>query len=107
MKVNNFSAFMRTRKVNENSDLDWSDKNWDERGQTGENPPNSGLEGTSAEPRDFFGGNADGFDDEILIDDEERSATKKKRKSDATSIREMIKGLAKRIEKLENKKSKG
>ena len=106
MKVNNFSAFMRTRKVEENSDSDFSMQTWGEAGRDNQ-PPNSGFEGTSAEPMDFFGGNADGFDDEILIDDEERSATKKKRKSDATSIREMINGLAKRIEKLENKKSKG
>ena len=50
IKIVNFNQFMASAKTNENSDLDWSDKNWDEAGVDGENPPNSGLEGTSAEP---------------------------------------------------------
>ncbi|CAB4159360.1 hypothetical protein UFOVP699_99 [uncultured Caudovirales phage] len=52
MKIKNFSNYLLT----ENSDLDWSDKNWDERGMSAENPPNSGFEGTSSEPMDYFGG---------------------------------------------------
>ena len=56
MKVYSFSQFMLSKKTNENSDLDWSDKNWDERGMSGENPPNSGFEGTSSEPMNYSGG---------------------------------------------------
>jgi hypothetical protein len=100
MGVKNFSSFIQTYKINENSDLDWSDKNWDERGQDGENPPNNGLEGSSAFQADYYAGNyGETGEDQLYVDDE---STKK------SSFRELeaaINDLTVRVSNLESKKS--
>lgn len=56
MQLKNFLSFIESIKISENSDLDWSDKNWDERGIDGENPPINGLEGSSAFQADYYAG---------------------------------------------------
>jgi hypothetical protein len=96
MKIKDFSSY-----ILENSDLDWSDKNWDERGQDGENPPNNGLEGSSAYQADYFAGNYGESDeeDEIFIDDS-------KKETSSIEIKELqahINDLTQRIERLESK----
>jgi len=109
MKVYSFSQFMMSQKTNENSDLDWSDKNWDERGMSGENPPNSGFEGTSSEPMDYYGGDY-GENPEETVDDETGSNDKngKEEKNEDTleSIKSMIEDLDDRINKIEGKGEK-
>ena len=97
MKLNNFNDFVKRNNLHENSDLDWSDKNWDEAGQDAENPPNNGLEGSSAEQMDYFAGDADTFSDETLIDDEQENLT-----SDESELIQTIKGL---LDSLEEKVS--
>ena len=104
MKVKNFSTFINSRKTNENSDLDWSDKNWDESGVDGTNPPNSGLEGTSAEPMDQTAGDYGETSDK---DDESASNNEDtKSKSITTSnltidnIKAMIDDITERVNKI-------
>lgn len=104
MKVKNFSTFINSRKTNENSDLDWSDKNWDESGVDGTNPPNSGLEGTSAEPMDYTAGDYGETSDK---DDESASNNEDtKSKSITTSnltidnIKAMIDDITERVNKI-------
>ena len=95
MKIKRFSEFLA---VLENSDLDWSDKNWGELGQDGVNPPNSGLEGTSAEKMDFSAGDyGDLSDEEILIDDEVEE--------EIEDLEDSIKSLKSMIDDLEDRVS--
>jgi hypothetical protein len=107
MKVYSFSQFMLSKKTNENSDLDWSDKNWDERGMSGENPPNSGFEGTSSEPMNYSGGDY-GENPEETIEDETGSDDKKGSKQadvpTLESIKEIVDDLSERITKIEEKR---
>lgn len=99
MRIKNFSLFTQTHKTNENSDLDWSDKNWDESGQDGENPPNNGLEGSSAFQADYYTGNyGENGDDQIYVD----AALNKKEKFN--EIKASIDDLIDRVVKLESKK---
>jgi hypothetical protein len=95
MKIKNFRSF-----VLENSDLDWSDKNWDERGQDGENPPNNGFEGTSANQPDYHAGT---YGEEVESDDEIVDDSEPKQKFDLNSIKAQIDDLTERIISLETK----
>jgi hypothetical protein len=95
MKIKNFRSF-----VLENSDLDWSDKNWDERGQDGENPPNNGLEGTSANQPDYYAGT---YGEDVESDDEIVDDSDPKQKFDMGSIKAQIDDLTNRIISLETK----
>lgn len=104
MKVRNFSQFIRSIQINENSDLDWSDKNWDERGNDGENPPNNGLEGTGAFQADYYAGDyGETSDEEILIDDSADSESSSSN-LEISDIKAMIDDLTRRINMIETKK---
>lgn len=98
MKIKKFYDFV----INENSDLDWSDKNWGEVDQDGRNPPNSGLEGTSAEPMDHSGGDygetADSEDQIITSAESARVAA-----SEIDLIAKLAKDLSNRIREIEKK----
>ena len=108
--MKSFLDFIGSKRINENSDLDWSDKNWGEAGMDGENPPNSGLEGTSAEPMDYTAGdygetaesdsNGDVPDDEIT-DENLADVTDK-----IDSMKALINDLTTRVVKLEKNKTK-
>lgn len=103
IKIVNFNQFMASAKTNENSDLDWSDKNWDEAGVDGENPPNSGLEGTSAEPMNYTAGDyGETSEKDALLDDEENSLTDDI--GDLENIKAMIDDLTDRVNKLASSK---
>ena len=105
MKVHNFTQFVTSIKTNENSDLDWSDKNWDESGVDGENPPNSGLEGTSAEQMDYTAGDyGETADEDAVLDDEEQDPVKIKEGME--NIKALIDDLTERINMLEKSKKK-
>jgi hypothetical protein len=100
MKIKNFSSYLHSIKIDENSDLDWSDKNWDERGQDGENPPNNGLEGSSAFQADYYTGDyGETGEDQLYVDDE---STKK---SSFRELEAVINDLTARVSNLESKKS--
>lgn len=100
MKIKRFSEFLA---VLENSDLDWSDKNWGELGQDGVNPPNSGLEGTSAEKMDFSAGDyGDLSDEEILIDDEAEEEIEDLEDS-IKSLKSMLDDLEDRVSSIERR----
>lgn len=100
MAIKDFSTFIN-HKISENSDLDWSDKNWDEAGQDGENPPNSGLEGSSAEQMDYIAGDyGETGDEDILLDDRESSNNIE----GIENIKAMIDDLTTRIIKIEKNK---
>lgn len=97
MKLKSFSIF-----INENSDLDWSDKNWGEAGMEGENPPNSGLEGTSAEPMDYTAGDyGETSEEDVILDDEIESNGDG---LDLENIKALITDLSERISKIEKSK---
>jgi hypothetical protein len=97
MKLKSFSIF-----INENSDLDWSDKNWGEAGMEGENPPNSGLEGTSAEPMDYTAGDyGETSEEDVILDDEIESNGDG---LDLENIKALITDLSERISKIEKYK---
>jgi len=97
VKLKSFSIF-----INENSDLDWSDKNWGEAGMDGENPPNSGLEGTSAEPMDYTAGDyGETSEEDVILDDEIESNVDG---LDLENIKALITDLSERISKIEKSK---
>jgi hypothetical protein len=101
MKIKDFSTFV-SHKINENSDLDWSDKNWGEAGIDGENPPNSGLEGTSAEPMDYTAGDyGETSEEDVILDDEIKSTGDG---LDLENIKALITDLSERISKIEKSK---
>ena len=101
MKIINFTQFIQSIQTNENSDLDWSDKNWDERGQDGENPPNNGFEGTSAFQADYHAGDyGETGEEEIYLESEEEV------KPDFSEVKATIDDLTQRIVKLESKNIK-
>jgi hypothetical protein len=98
MRVKNFSSFIQTHKINESSDLDWSDKNWDERGQDGENPPNNGLEGSSAFQADYYAGDyGETGEDQLYIDNEVN------KDSSLDEIKAAVNDLSERVARLESK----
>jgi hypothetical protein len=104
MKVHNFTRFISSIKTNENSDSDWSDKNWDEAGVDGENPPNSGLEGTSAEPMDYTAGDyGETGEKDALMDDEREDPIKIKEGME--NIKALIDDLTERINMLTKNKT--
>lgn len=98
MKIKNFKSF-----ISENSDLDWSDKNWDERGQDAENPPNNGFEGSSAFQPDYYAGT---YGEENETDDEIVDDFDPKKKTDLNSIKAQIDDLTQRVKTLEIKVKK-
>lgn len=100
MKIKNFIEYL---KVSENSDLDWSDKNWGELGQDGVNPPNSGFEGTSAEKMDFLAGDYGDLSDEAALIEEEPSDKIENLEDSIESIKSMIDDLDDRIHSIERK----
>lgn len=101
MKIKDFSTFV-SHKINENSDLDWSDKNWGEAGIDGENPPNSGLEGTSAEPMDYTAGDyGETSEEDVILDDEIKSTGDG---LNLENIKALITDLSERISKIEKSK---
>ena len=103
MKVHNFTQFVTSIKTNENSDLDWSDKNWDEAGVDGENPPNSGLEGTSAEKMNYTAGDyGETGEKDVLVDEEREDPIKIKEGME--NIKALIDDLTKRITMLQKNK---
>ena len=104
MKMHNFTQFIQAIQINENSDLGWSDKNWTERDTEGVNPPNSGLEGSSAEPMDYNAGDyGETGDEDILLDEPETKTTTE----DLENIKALIDDLTTRIVNIEkNKKPK-
>ena len=104
MKIKDFSTFVNNIQINENSDLDWSDKNWDESGVEGENPPNSGLEGTSAEQMDYTAGDYGETGEEDVLLDEEHDPVKIK--AGIENIKATIDDLTERVNKLEKNKRK-
>jgi hypothetical protein len=100
MKIKTFQQYF---KLNENSDLDWSDKNWDERGQDAENPPSNGFEGSSAEPMNYSAGITDEEENDFTqVDDNFQK--KKIKPSDKESIRILLQTIGDRISLLEKKK---
>jgi hypothetical protein len=104
MKIKRFSEFI---KLSENSDLDWSDKNWGEAGVDGENPPNSGLEGTSAEPMEYNAGDygETAEEDEILDDSDERDIYSVQRSMDQLKgIKALLDDLTQKVKKIEKSK---
>lgn len=104
MAIINFAQFVTSIKTNENSDLDWSDKNWDESGVDGENPPNSGLEGTSAEKMDYTAGDyGETGEDDTYVDGEEKDPLKIK--ADMENIKALIDDLTERINMLTKNKT--
>jgi hypothetical protein len=105
MKVHNFTQFISSIKTNENSDLDWSDKNWDESGVDGENPPNSGFEGTSAEKMDYTAGDyGETGEKDALLDDEREDPIKIKEGME--NMKALIDDLTERINMLQKNKKK-
>ena len=102
----NFDQFVTSIKTNENSDLDWSDKNWGEAGQDAENPPNSGFEGTSAEPMDYHAGDYGELADEneLSMEDDIERVDSTKEKEEMEGIKAMIDDLIQRIIKIEKTK---
>ena len=103
MKVKYFLTFTKYIKTNENSDLDWSDKNWDESGVDGENPPNSGFEGTSAEKMDYYAGDyGETSETDALLDEEEELDTAE---FGLENIKAMIDDLTDRVNKLASSKT--
>jgi hypothetical protein len=103
MKVNNFAQFVKSIQTNENSDLDWSDKNWDESGVDGVNPPNSGFEGTSAEKMDYTAGDyGETGEDDTYTDGKEHDPVKIKEGME--NIKAMIDDLTERINMLQKNK---
>ena len=103
MKVHNFTQFITSIQTNENSDLDWSDKNWDESGVDGVNPPNSGLEGTSAEPMDYTAGDyGETGEEDTYVDGEEQDPIKIK--AGMENIKALIDDLTERINMLQKNK---
>jgi hypothetical protein len=104
MKVHNFTQFVTSIKTNENSDLDWSDKNWDESGVDGENPPNSGLEGTSAEKMNYTAGDyGETGEKDVLVDEEREDPIKIKEGME--NIKALIDDLTERINMLTKNKT--
>jgi len=104
MKVHNFTQFISSIKTNENSDLDWSDKNWDESGVDGENPPNSGFEGTSAEKMDYTAGDyGETGEKDALLDDEREDPIKIKEGME--NMKALIDDLTERINMLTKNKT--
>jgi hypothetical protein len=98
----NFDQFVTSIKTNENSDLDWSDKNWDEAGMDAENPPNSGLEGTSAETMDYTAGDYGETSDEVEIEEDETEVDRTaKSKEETDMIKALIDDLTDRVSNLE------
>lgn len=104
MKVKNFSTFINSRKINEQSYSDGSQTNYDEAGVDGVNPPNNGLEGTSAEQMDYTAGDYGETSDK---DDESASNNEDtKSKSITTSnltidnIKAMIDDITERVNKI-------
>ena len=95
-------TFQQYLKISENSDLDWSDKNWDERGQDAENPPLNGFEGSSAEPMNYSAGLTGNEEDFTQVDDNFQK--KKIKPSDKASLRILLQTLRDRISLLEKKK---
>ena len=104
--MRSFSDFLNLKKFNENSDLDWSDKNWSEAGQDAENPPNSGFEGTSAEPMDYHAGDYGELADEneLSMEDDIERVDSTKEKEEMEGIKAMIDDLIQRIIKIEKTK---
>lgn len=104
--MRSFSDFLNLKKFNENSDLDWSDKSWGEAGQDAENPPNSGFEGTSAEPMDYSAGDygETAEENELSIEDEVERKDPQKEKEEIEGIKSMIDDLTQRIINLEKTK---
>jgi hypothetical protein len=100
VKLKRFSEFLN---VFENSDLDWSDKNWGELGQDGVNPPNSGFEGTSAEKMDFSAGDYGDLSDDALLFDDEPSDKIENLEDSIKSLKSMVDDLEERIYSLEKK----
>lgn len=104
MKVHNFTQFVTSIKTNENSDLDWSDKNWDESGVDGDNPPNSGLEGTSAEKMDYNAGDyGETGEEDTYVGGEEKDPLKIK--ADMENIKALIDDLTERVNMLTKAKT--
>ncbi len=102
MRLKNFSSFIKPLKVSENSDLDWSDKNWDERGIEGENPPINGLEGSSAFQADYYAGDYGETGEES--DEESDEVSQSDRKINAIEIerlKAMIDDLTERVKRIE------
>jgi hypothetical protein len=103
MKIKDFSTFVAHR-TNENSDLDWSDKNWGEAGRDAENPPNSGLEGTSAEPMGYNAGDyGKTGEEDTYIDNNKQDPIKIKEGME--NIKAMIDDLTERINMLSKNKT--
>jgi hypothetical protein len=98
MKIKKFNDFLKT---NENSDLDWSDKNWTDRDTEGVNPPNSGLEGSSAEPMDYSAGDYGEIADEPEVD---LAEVEMREKENFEAIKAEIDDLTQRVLNLEKKK---
>ena len=103
MKLQKFSTFAKSYSIRENSDLDWSDKNWDEAGVDGENPPNNGLEGTSAYKDDYYAGDYGETSDEDQ-DQTEDDLEKKKNSVTISDIKAQITDLTARINKISKSK---
>lgn len=102
MKIKDFSTFVKT--ANENSDSDWSDKNWDEAGVDGENPSNPGSGGTSEEPLSYTAGDYGEIGEEdTYIDDEEQDPLKFK--AEMENIKALIDDLTERINMLTKNKT--
>lgn len=100
--MKSFLDFISSRRVTENSDLDWSDKNWDEAGVDAENPPNSGLEGTSAEQMDYTAGDYGETSDEVEIEEDETAVERTaKSKEETDMIKALIDDLTDRVSNLE------
>jgi hypothetical protein len=98
MAIKSFAAFIKT---NENSDLDWSDKNFDEAGVDGANPPNSGFEGTSAEQMDYTAGDYGETADEDSPQGEDDPIRKEIDTAPMKMVKSLIDDLTERIESLE------
>jgi hypothetical protein len=103
MKVHNFTQFITSRKTNENSDLDWSDKNWSDRDIEGVNPPNSGFEGTSAEKMDYTAGDYGETGEKDALFDEEEDPIKIKEGME--NMKALIDDLTERINMLTKNKT--
>jgi len=108
--MKSFLDFISSRRTYENSDLDWSDKNWGEAGMDAENPHNSSLEGTSAEPMDYtavaYGKTADEDSNGDLPDDEITDEDLDKASDKIDSVKALLDDLTTRVTKLEKNKTK-
>jgi len=108
MRVKKFRDFVRSGRVVEQSYSDFSQHTWSEAGQDSM-PPNSGFEGTSAEPMDYSAGYYGENPEDAPVEIEELDKDRKKKKekpSDGVGpkeIKAMIEGIEQRINKLESK----